>query len=488
MTFLRRAKGFFASAFAVPSACARQSVARASKNATRGVARIIRWLKFSGQLDRKQQPQQAKKRMKMHPSLRNVTTAGFLVSVIMGLALPGCANRLGPVRATQSGGSTDHANLPDNMVERARECMELHGSQLKPGRVVLESTVEVNEDGATVGVTIADIPATAPDLGACMRNALRDMPIAEQPFREALETLKFHRKHANDSEGALRLFIEVIPGVPIVESELVLEVDGYTVVLPVTVKVRAELETLIDGDKRTLAKLGQLAIDTLGYDEIMRRAKQVGWLETVRKTQAKAPADKGLIAQSETEVVVVMFEVFTTHAVTAGVVSQLDSPLPGPADLAALGILTIGLYKAGAVAINALITATAPAPTASTPPPPAPPPPPPPRRYPNQTCENAELDRLEAEKKPICKPEGGIATTCNQNEKKLDKIPCSLIKLAIQQRQACKAARWEVQNKCFGGKPNPGHKKAIDQEQDAIDSCEARKPINCAKGHPMADK
>ena len=306
----------------------------------------------------------------MRHFLRNVAALGFWagVTITTGLASPGCTNRLGPVQATQTAGGMGHANLPDIFVEQAKECVAFDGRQLEKGRIVVESTVDVNEDGDKLGVTVVGIPETARDFGVCLRKLLQDMPIAEQPFREAVDRLNFHREHAMDSQEALEQFINVILGVPFVESELVLEVDEYTVVLPVTVKVRADREKLIDRNEAALEKVGQQALDSLGYDEIMRRAKQVGWLETVRKTQAKAPADKGLIAQSETEVVVVMFEVFTTHAVTAGVVSQLDSPLPGPADLAALGILTIGLYKAGAVAINALITASAPAPTTSTPP------------------------------------------------------------------------------------------------------------------------
>jgi len=202
----------------------------------RGVARTVHWLKFSWRLDRKQQPPQIQKRMKMHPSLRNVTTAGFMVSVMMGMALPGCANRLGPVRATQSGGSTGHANLPDIVVERSKECVELYGQQLAPGRVVVESTVEVNEYGDKVGVNLGGLPENAPDFGACIRNVLHDMPIADQSLHDAVKILKFNRKHVGDSHDALVNFINVVPGMPIVESELVLEADGYTVVLPVTVK------------------------------------------------------------------------------------------------------------------------------------------------------------------------------------------------------------------------------------------------------------
>jgi hypothetical protein len=68
----------------------------------------------------------------------------------------------------------------------------------------------------------------------------------------------------------------------------------------------------------------------------------------------------------------------------------------------------------------------------------------------------------------------------------LAQIPCSAIKLSIQQRQACLAARWKVQNECFDGKPDAIHKKPIEDHQRGLDNCEALKLLNCAKGHPMA--
>jgi hypothetical protein len=124
----------------------------------------------------------------------------------------------------------------------------------------------------------------------------------------------------------------------------------------------------------------------------------------------------------------------------------------------------------------------------TTDPPPPPPPSPPARRYPNQTCENDVLDALEADKKKLCYSGYAAACSGNHDKPKFAKIPCSAIQLAIQQRLACKAARQLVQDKCFGGKSDAGHKKAIDQEQDGIDNCEALKLLNCAKGHPMAGK
>ncbi|MBK8253563.1 MAG: hypothetical protein IPK82_12955 [Polyangiaceae bacterium] len=108
-------------------------------------------------------------------------------------------------------------------------------------------------------------------------------------------------------------------------------------------------------------------------------------------------------------------------------------------------------------------------------------------RYPNQTCTDDELDRLENIKKNLCK--GGYAAVCGDPAKpKFARIPCSAIVLAIQQRQACRDARKVIQEKCFGGKPDPGHATAIEQEENGIRKCEALRLVNCAKGHPMAGK
>ena len=120
----------------------------------------------------------------------------------------------------------------------------------------------------------------------------------------------------------------------------------------------------------------------------------------------------------------------------------------------------------------------------TTDPPPPPPPLPPARRYPNQSCENDELDRLEAEKDKLCK--SAYAADCNINVKKQPKIPCSKILLSLQQRRACLAARNLVQDRCFGGKPDAGHKTQIDAVKNGIRHCEALGLINCAKGHSMS--
>jgi len=105
-------------------------------------------------------------------------------------------------------------------------------------------------------------------------------------------------------------------------------------------------------------------------------------------------------------------------------------------------------------------------------------------RYPNQTCTDKELNRLQNEKGRICN--AGYAANCNPKKERVEDIPCSAIKLSLQQRRACKAARWLVQNTCFGGQPDATHKSEMENVQNGINHCEALELVNCAKGHPKA--
>jgi Novel toxin 16 len=434
----------------------------------------------------------------MSRRLRNVITCSFWGFVVMGCGLHGCTNRLGPVYATQTAGGPDNPNLADNMIEHTKECMETYGWQLATGRTLLESKVDLNESGDNVNVTIMGIPETAPDFGACIRNVLRDITVPEQSFREAVARLKYRREHVVAADSVVNLpGVTIAASVPILSSDLVLEVDAYSIVLQVSVKVVDKVVKPIDLDKQTLARLGRVALAGLGYDEIIKRAEKLGWVKTVPIEQALSAAGKSYIG-SEAAVAAAQdraAKLFTRYAVTAGITSQVDSPLPGLADAVALGILVAGMLHAGGVMVDEIIAAeqaeaaasAAPSAVASTTAPvatvaKA-------RKYPNQTCEDDERERLDDEMHEICNnKKRGFAAKCNPKKERVDDIPCSAVKLSIQQRQACLAARWVVQNKCFGGKPDKNHQDEIDNVQNGIDQCKALEPINCAKGHPMADK
>ncbi len=100
----------------------------------------------------------------------------------------------------------------------------------------------------------------------------------------------------------------------------------------------------IDTDLAEAAQVGREALEKVGYEKILSIAVQAGFLQKYDEVDANA---------SDYKLVTITLEarafglVFSRYAVSAGITSQLDSPAPGPADVAALGILVIGLVDAG---------------------------------------------------------------------------------------------------------------------------------------------
>jgi len=190
----------------------------------------------------------------------------------------GCGSRLGPVRANQNGGGIDHPDLPDITVERAKECVAEYGPQLEPGRHAFNSNIEVNEDGDKLDVTIEDVPDTAPDFGACMRNVLRDMPIAEEPLRQGVETLKYRREQASAAQRSLVSSpVVVVVGVTVVVSELVLEAGAYTILFAVAVQV-------VDKAAKDVADLAKKASGSTSASRIILRAWRPPWVTHLGET------------------------------------------------------------------------------------------------------------------------------------------------------------------------------------------------------------
>jgi len=115
-----------------------------------------------------------------------------------------------------------------------------------------------------------------------------------------------------------------------------------------------------------------------------------------------------------------------------------------------------------------------------------------PRKYPNQTCEEVDRIRLEADKDKVCpqKPQTFPGESCHHKTPKekarAQVYPCSLILARIAAIKVCVAARQKVQDECFKGSPETGHPQQIDDLTRGNTLCEALKAINCAPGHPMS--
>ena len=96
----------------------------------------------------------------------------------------------------------------------------------------------------------------------------------------------------------------------------------------------------IDLDPSITENIGREALQKVGYEEIIRLAEKAGFVAyksdvTIQLVDYGSPVSTGFVP------------VFSRYAVAAAVASQADSPLPGPADLAAVGVVVLGLVDAG---------------------------------------------------------------------------------------------------------------------------------------------
>lgn len=96
----------------------------------------------------------------------------------------------------------------------------------------------------------------------------------------------------------------------------------------------------IDTDAEVAERIGQEALEKVGYDEIIKLAEKAGFVE-FRSDERIQLASYGSVVASAS------MRVFSRYALAAAVTSQADSPLPGPADIAAVGVIVIGLVDAG---------------------------------------------------------------------------------------------------------------------------------------------
>lgn len=96
----------------------------------------------------------------------------------------------------------------------------------------------------------------------------------------------------------------------------------------------------IDIDTSTAKEIGREALKKIGYNEIIKLSEQAGFVQHKADVRIQ-------LASYESVTVAGFVPVFSRYAVAAAVASQADSPLPGPADIAAVGVVVIGLVDAG---------------------------------------------------------------------------------------------------------------------------------------------
>ncbi|HRI48666.1 MAG TPA: hypothetical protein PLW65_00680 [Pseudomonadota bacterium] len=96
----------------------------------------------------------------------------------------------------------------------------------------------------------------------------------------------------------------------------------------------------IDVDISIAEKIGQEALQKIGYEEIIQLAARANFVTYKLDIRVQLITYESISATG-------FVPVFSRYAVAAAVASQADSPLPGPADIAAVGVIVIGLVDAG---------------------------------------------------------------------------------------------------------------------------------------------
>ncbi len=84
------------------------------------------------------------------------------------------------------------------------------------------------------------------------------------------------------------------------------------------------------------------------------------------------------------------------------------------------------------------------------------------RKYPNQTCENEVLDKLERDLQKIEDQKIKNDAFSGGNDKKLKKLQCMDLLKRIDDQKRLRDARQKIQDECFKDGTDEGHRKAID--------------------------
>ncbi len=109
--------------------------------------------------------------------------------------------------------------------------------------------------------------------------------------------------------------------------------------------------------------------------------------------------------------------------------------------------------------------------SSSTEPVPAPQTPTEDRKYPNQTCDDATLQRLHREIGRRCKT---LPMSCSDKAEAGGQFSCDELRDRWQRAQDCLNARQKHADECFGGKPDQNHQDEIDKVNAVLSQCLAK--------------
>ncbi|MDI1431303.1 hypothetical protein [Polyangium sorediatum] len=151
--------------------------------------------------------------------------------------------------------------MPEATAERLRACVDELSGTIEPGYYTLDASIKVDQEGRVVEVETTGQPN--PDVGGCMRIALRGMTLPEDVLaRGLLRRPAAANGQGMPERGPIGEVVTVVVVVTVVFTEVIIEAFAIAVGVTVTATVAA-------GAAEALAKRRKRRSCTTHYEKCM---------------------------------------------------------------------------------------------------------------------------------------------------------------------------------------------------------------------------
>ena len=197
---------------------------------------------------------------------------------LLSIGMPtGCSSSIPPAPELYrlQNQTNNRALLPDVTVERLQACVDESATNLDDGAKRVEATVQVNQDGQVVNVTLEGVPEGAADLATCTRLALRAMDVSALPLRS--HDAPDEKDRPAPSGGNEMANPLVLGEALIVLAEFMAQHGGRAILYAVTIEMVGAIavagtQRLADRRRRKCVDLYVKCIGSKLYEELGRGA------------------------------------------------------------------------------------------------------------------------------------------------------------------------------------------------------------------------
>ncbi|MDI1427969.1 hypothetical protein [Polyangium sorediatum] len=163
-----------------------------------------------------------------------VLSLGLLGCLTFSLVPLGCSS----ARIYRPPAPDDRPRVPEATAERLRACVDELSGTIEPGYYTLDASVKVDQEGRVVEVETTGQPN--PDVGGCMRIALRGMTLPEDVLaRGLLRRPAAANGQVMPERGPIGEVVTVVVVVTVVFTEVIIEAFAIAVGVTVTATVAA---------------------------------------------------------------------------------------------------------------------------------------------------------------------------------------------------------------------------------------------------------